>query len=154
MTSNTTPKLFVGDRAPEFTLPDQTGTEVSLRSFLGQQPVVLIFYPGDETPGCTAQLCAVRDDWSGYKQYNAVVLGINPGSAESHASFQQHHNLPIPLLVDADRSVARRYGAIRKFFKTEIIRRSVVIIDTQGIIRYIKRGLPPTSEIMNELKAL
>lgn len=154
MIRKTSTELSVGDKAPAFSLPDHEGVFMSLRSFQGQQPVVLIFYPGDETPGCTAQLCAVRDDWSQYKKYNAAVYGVNSGSAESHTNFWRHHSLKTPLLVDEDCRVAKRYGATRKFFKAEIIRRTVVVIDTNGIVRYLKRGLPPTSEIIHALKSL
>lgn len=149
-----TPELRVGDKAPAFSLPDHEGTFVSLRAFQGLQPVVLIFYPGDETPDCVKQLCAIRDDWSAFKRHRAAVFGVNAGSAESHTNFWRHHGLKTPLLVDDARRVAKRYGAIRMFFKTEIIRRSVVVIDPNGIIRYLKRGLPPTSEILEVLKKL
>ncbi len=148
------PEVRVGDKAPAFSLPDHEGTFVSLRAFQGLQPVVLIFYPGDETPDCIKQLCAIRDDWSAFKRYRAAVFGVNAGSADSHTKFWRDHSLATPLLVDEARRVAKRYGAVRMFFKTEIIRRSVVVIDTNGIIRYLKRGLPTTSEILNVLKTL
>ncbi len=147
-------ELKVGDKAPAFALPDHEGVFISLRAYQGVQPVVLIFYPGDDTPDCTKQLCAIRDDWSAFKRLKAAVFGVNGGSAESHTNFWRAHGLKTPLLVDEERRVAKRYGAIRKFFKTEIIRRTVVVIDTNGIIRYLKRGLPPTSEILEALKAL
>lgn len=140
-----------GDRAPDFTLLDHEGNTVALQSFLGRQPVVLVFYPGDETPGCTRQLCAIRDDWSEFKKYNAAVYGINQADAESHTKFWRHHGLKTPLLIDEGRKVSTRYGAIKKFFGHEIIKRSVAVIDKQGSIRYLKRGLPPVSEIINAL---
>ncbi len=140
--------------APDFTLIDHEGNKVSLKSFRGKNPVLLIFYPGDDTPGCTTQLCAIRDDWSEYKKCGVMAFGVNHADAESHTKFWRHHGLKTPLLVDADKSVSKLYGATQKLFKAEIIKRSVVLIDTDGIIRYIKRGLPPDSEILNAVKKI
>ena len=154
MIRKTSTELKIGDKAPAFSLPDHEGNFVSLRAFQGLQPVVLVFYPGDETPDCTKQLCAIRDDWSALKRHKAAVYGVNSGSAESHTNFWRHHGLKTPLLVDEESRVSKRYGAIKKFFKTEIIRRTVVVIDKNGIVRYLKRGLPPTTEIINALAAL
>lgn len=148
------PDLKVGDHAPEFTLPDHEGNIVALKNFLGRQPVVLVFYPGDETLGCVAQLCAIRDDWAEFKKYNAMVFGINHADAESHTKFWRHHGLKTPLLVDEGKKVSAQYGALKKFFGQIIIHRSVIVIDKQGIIRYLKRGLPPTSEILQALATL
>lgn len=151
MTLRTPAGPQVGNPAPDFTLLDHEGHTVALKDFLGRQPVVLVFYPGDETPGCIAQLCAIRDDWSEFKKYNAAVFGVNHADAESHAKFWRHHSLKTPLLVDDGRKVSARYGAVKKFFGHEIIHRSVVVIDKQGMIRYLKRGLPPVSDIINAL---
>jgi len=151
---NEIPELKVGDKAPLFTLLDQEGNKVALGDFRGKQPVVLIFYPGDETPGCTAQLCAVRDDWSEFKKYKAAVYGINHADANSHTKFWRHHGLKTPLLIDEGKKISAKYGALRKYFRATIIRRTVIVIDTQGVIRYLRRGLPPTSEIVQALKSL
>lgn len=140
--------LAVGQLAPEFTLPDHEGNVVSLASFRGKQPVLLVFYPGDETPGCTTQLCAIRDDWGEFERYHVAVFGINQADAVSHTKFWRHHSLKSPLLVDVGRVVSAQYGATKKYFGHEIINRSVVLIDNAGVIRYLKRGLPPDSEIL------
>lgn len=140
--------------APDFSLLDHEGNRVALKDFRGKHPVLLIFYPGDDTPGCTAQLCAIRDDWAEFQKYGVQAYGINPGDADSHTKFWRHHGLKTPLLVDEDKKVAELYGATKKFFKAEIINRTVVVIDKQGIIRYVKRGLPPDSEILAAVQAL
>jgi thioredoxin-dependent peroxiredoxin len=147
-------ELAVGAMAPQFTLPDHQGNTVSLSAFQGKQPVLLIFYPGDDTPGCTKQLCAIRDDWEKFRQHNVAVFGINHAGSESHGKFIKKYSLKNPLLIDTDKKVSTAYGATKKFFKAEIIKRSVVLIDKQGIIRYLKRGLPPDSEILEAVKSL
>lgn len=149
-----TTEPLLNQEAPDFTLLDHEGNSVSLKSFRGQHAVLLIFYPGDDTPGCTTQLCAIRDDWAEFQKYGVMVFGVNHADAVSHTKFWRHHGLKTPLLVDPDKHVSKLYGATRKFFKTEIIHRSVVLIDKQGIIRYLKRGLPPDSEILSALQSL
>lgn len=144
--------LKTGDKAPEFTLKDQDGKSVSLADYFGKSNVLLIFYPGDMTPGCTMQLCAIRDDWSKFKQKNTVVFGINHGSAENHTAFIKKHDFPFPLLVDKNKKVSTSYGALKKFFKATIIKRTVVLIGKDGKIAYIKNGMPKNSEILKEIK--
>lgn len=148
------PDLKVGDSAPDFTLPDHEGNIVSLKTFREKQPVVLVFYPADESLGCVAQLCAIRDNWSEFKKYQAAVYGINHADAESHTKFWRHHGLKTPLLVDDGKKVSTKYGALRKYWRAIIIRRTVVVIDKAGMIRYLKRGLPPASEILTALATL
>lgn len=146
--------LQLGDRAPDFSLPDHEGNVVTLSAFRGKQPVLLIFYPGDETAGCIKQLCAIRDDWAEFQKYNVAAFGVNQANAESHTKFWRHHGLKTPLLVDEGKKVSTLYGAIGKFFGHEIIKRSVVVIDKEGTIRYLKRGLPPDSEILQAVQVL
>jgi len=140
--------------APDFTLLDQEGNSISLQAFRGKNPVLLVFYPGDDTPGCTTQLCAIRDDWSEFQKYGVMAYGVNHANAESHTKFWRHHGLKTPLLIDEGKKVSALYGATRKFFNAEMIKRSVVLIDKEGIIRYLKRGLPPDSEILEAVKKL
>ncbi len=145
---------LLNTEAPEFTLLDHEGNSVSLKSFRGKNPALLVFYPGDDTLGCTKQLCAIRDDWAEFQKYNVAAYGVNHANAESHTKFWRHHGLKTPLLVDQDKKVSALYGAISKYFGHEIIKRSVVLIDKAGIIRYLKRGLPPNSEILEAIKKL
>lgn len=102
--------LEPGDTAPTFTLPDQNGTEVSLEDFRGQ-PVVLYFYPKDDTPGCTTQACHVRDRWEEFQEAGAAVLGVSPDTVESHAAFAEKHDLPHTLLADPEHEVMEAYEA-------------------------------------------
>ncbi len=145
------PSLEVGDLAPDFRLKDHTGNTVHLGDFKEKTYVILIFYPGDMTPGCTMQLCAIRDDWSKFKRPDRVIFGINHGDTESHQAFIKKYTLPFPLLIDQDKKVSALYGALRTFFKVRIIRRTVVIIDPHGKIIYLKHGMPKNSDILKHL---
>jgi peroxiredoxin Q/BCP len=143
--------LEIGKPAPNFTLKDQQGNAVSLDQFKNKKNVVLIFYPGDMTPGCTMQLCSIRDDWSKFNAKDTVVFGINHADAESHAAFIKKYAFPFPLLIDSNKKLSEHYGAIRMFFKNRIIRRTVIVIDKTGTIVYLKHGMPKTSDILKHL---
>ena len=100
----------VGDKAPAFSLEDQSGKTVKLSDFKGKT-VVLYFYPKDDTPGCTREACAFRDEHSALQKAGAVVLGVSPDSGPSHAKFAGKYKLPFPLLADTDHAVSEKYGA-------------------------------------------
>lgn len=134
--------LPAGTAAPDFTLPDQDGKPVSLAGLRGKN-VVLIFYPGDETPGCRKQLCEFRDSWQAVADKNTVVFGINPQRAESHSNFQQNQKLPFPLLVDQGQKVGALYRTAGL-----IVRRTVYLIGPDGTIRFSQRGKPAPSEVL------
>jgi peroxiredoxin Q/BCP len=102
--------LETGDKAPAFTLEDQDGNEIELSRFAGKK-VVLYFYPRDDTPGCTKEACAFRDDLKKIEKAGAVVLGISPDGVESHQKFAKKFRLPFPLLADVGHAVAEKYGA-------------------------------------------
>src|SRR5260370_1063806 len=138
--------LTVGSAAPDFTLPDAAGQYVSLSSVHGQN-VALVFYPGDNTPGCTKQLCQLRDSWERLKAKNVMVLGVNPQSAASHAGFREKHKLPFPLLVDKGQKVAELYHANGLFVK-----RTVYLIGPEGKIRFGRRGMPTPEQVLAPLK--
>lgn len=104
--------LKPGDTAPDFTLPDANGDQVSLASLLNAGPVVLYFYPADFTPGCTAQACMVRDLHGELTSAGLRVAGISPQKPQSHAKFAEKFGLPFTLLCDTDKSVAKQYGAV------------------------------------------
>ncbi len=139
--------LPIGSAAPDFSLVSDKGDSVHLADFQGKKNVVLIFYPGDQTPGCTKQLCAIRDDYSQFEKKNTVVFGVNPANRESHKRFVEKQGYQFPLLVDEGRKVATLYGA-----KGLIVKRTVVVIDTKGKIAYYKQGMPPNSEILAAIK--
>lgn len=144
------PSVAIHNQAPDFSLKDQDGKNVSLSDFKGKT-VVLIFYPGDMTPGCTMQLCAIRDDWSKFEKAGAVVFGINHGDAASHTAFAKKHSYPFPLLVDRDKKVSTLYGAIRSFLRLKLIQRTVVVIDPTGRITYYKHGMPKNADIFKAI---
>jgi peroxiredoxin Q/BCP len=123
----------VGTEAADFTLPDGEGNNWSLSEQRGRT-VVLLFYPGDETPICTKQMCSVRDRWEDYAATGAEVVGISTDSVASHKKFAEHHDLPLRLLSDADGRVANLYGA-RSLIPGKVAR-SVFVVDANGIVRY------------------
>jgi peroxiredoxin Q/BCP len=134
----------VGDLAPDFTLPDQSGTSVSLSQFRGQR-VVIYFYPKDDTPGCTKEACNFRDQWSLFEQHNIVVLGISKDGATSHGKFIAKYDLPFSLLSDAEPCpVADSYGSygLKKFMGREYMgmMRHTFVVDGDGRIEkaYLK----------------
>ena len=125
--------MKINEPAPDFSLPDGNGEQWRLSDHRGKV-VVLLFYPGDETPVCTRQLCSVRDRWEDYRATGAEVVGISSDSVESHQKFAEHHDLPLRLLSDGERKVATLYGA-RSFIPGRVAR-SVFVIDAQGTLRY------------------
>ena len=126
-------KLNLNEPAPDFTLKDGDAREWSLADQRGKV-VVLLFYPGDETPVCTRQMCSVRDRWADYQATGAEVVGISSDSVDSHRKFAQHHDLPLRLLSDGDGQVSKIYGA-RSLIPGKVAR-SVFVIDANGILRY------------------
>lgn len=135
--------LEAGAKAPLFTLKDQDGNKVALRDLKGS-PVLLYFYPKDDTPGCTTQACGIRDQWSAFTDRGVVVLGISPDSVESHAAFQDKYGLPHTLLSDPNATVMTKYGAWgeKNMYgkKTVGVIRSSVLIDADGrVVKHWKR---------------
>ena len=126
-------KPTINSPAPDFTLPDGDGNQWRLSEQRGKV-VVLLFYPGDETPICTKQMCSVRDRWEDYTATGAEVVGISSDSVESHRKFSEHHNLPLRLLSDAGANVAGLYGA-RSLIPGKVAR-SVFVIDSNGVLRH------------------
>lgn len=126
-------KLNVNAPAPDFTLKDANGDDWRLSDHRGKV-VVLLFYPGDETPICTKQMCSVRDRWDDYVATGAEVVGISSDSIESHQKFAEHHNLPLRLLSDSAGTASTLYGA-RSLIPGKVAR-SVFVIDAQGILRH------------------
>ncbi|HWF88719.1 MAG TPA: peroxiredoxin [Pyrinomonadaceae bacterium] len=123
----------VNTPAPDFTLKDGNGADWRLSDHRGKV-VVLLFYPGDETPVCTRQMCSLRDRWHDYLETGAEVVGISSDSIESHKKFAAHHELPLRLLSDSDGAVSRLYGA-RSLIPGRVAR-SVFVIDANGIVRH------------------
>lgn len=127
--------IKVGDIAPDFTLPSQNGSPVSLKDFRGQKCVVLYFYPKDDTPGCTAESCAFRDRYETFKEAGAEVIGISGDSTNSHAKFANKHQLPFTLLSDTGNQVRKLYGVPSTFGL--LPGRVTYVIDQNGIVQHI-----------------
>ena len=143
--------LEVGDEAPGFALEDESGNSVRLADFRGKSAVVLMFYPADETPGCTKQLCAARDDYDRYQQAGIEVFGVNPGSAKAHKKFVEKHGLRTPLLLDRGSNVSKAYGALFPIPLINVVNRTVVGIDRDGRVRFYERGMPSTDKILGAM---
>ena len=146
-----------GQPAPEFTLTSDTGEQVSLQGLRGK-PVVLYFYPRDDTPGCTTQACGIRDSWDEFEERGVVVLGVSPDTAESHVRFRGKYGLPFTLLADPDHEVAEQYGVWvekRNYGKTYWgIERSTFVIDADGTVAKVMRRVKPDTHADDVLAAL
>lgn len=147
--------LEIGLTAPEFTLPNQNNSQISLSSFKGTW-VLLYFYPKDNTPGCTIEACTIRDRWSEFQRSEITVLGISADSVESHHKFTENHSLPFTLLSDPEHRVIKRYDALaekllfgKKF--TGVLRISY-LIDPQGKIRKTYPKVNPSDHAGEILK--
>ena len=135
-----------GMKAPEFTLPDKDGNEVSLSQFLGKK-VVLYFYPKDNTPGCTRQACAFAGAYAGFRKLDTIVIGISRDSTASHQRFAEKHSLPFILLSDPERKAIEAYGVWQEkknYGKVSMgVVRSTFIIDENGIIEKVMPKVKP-----------
>ena len=149
--------LMPGDKAPEFSLPDQDGKTVTLKSFKGRQ-VVLYFYPKDDTPGCTKEACGFRDSLESVKQAGGVVLGVSLDDGASHQKFIAKYGLPFSLLSDVDAQVSKIYGVYKqknmygkKYWGLE---RSNFVIDSAGTLKAIFKRVKVDGHLDEVLAAL
>jgi peroxiredoxin Q/BCP len=146
-----------GKPAPDFELTGDAGQAVKLSSLRGS-PVVLYFYPRDDTPGCTAQACGIRDAYAEFRARGAVVLGVSPQGEESHRKFRTKYELPFTLLADPEHEVAERYGVWvekKNYGRTYFgIERSTFVIDADGNVARILRRVNPRTHADAVLKAL
>jgi len=152
-------ELNVGDKAPEFSLPSDSGTTVSLKSLRGKQ-VVLYFYPKDDTPGCTKEACGFRDAMKPIKKANTAVLGVSNDDEASHQKFIKKYDLPFTLLSDVDTTVSKAYGVYKeKNMYGKVywgIERSTFLIDQDGKIKAIFRKVKVdghVEEVMEKLES-
>jgi peroxiredoxin Q/BCP len=146
-----------GEPAPDFSLASDTGEAVTLSSFRGR-PVVLYFYPKDDTPGCTTQACGIRDVYPDFRDRGAVVLGVSPDDEASHVKFKEKYSLPFALLADPDHEVAEKYGVWKErnlYGKKSMgIERSTFVIDADGNISKVMRRVKPDTHAADVLAAL
>jgi peroxiredoxin Q/BCP len=147
----------VGQPAPAFKLQDQGGKWHALADYQGKW-VALYFYPKDDTPGCTTQACAFRDNIFAFNKEGAVILGISVDDVASHKAFAEKHGLPFTLLADADKAVSRRYGVLKTYMGVmEMARRDTFLIDPQGrVAKHYESVDPETNSrvVLEDIKAL
>jgi thioredoxin-dependent peroxiredoxin len=146
----------VGQAAPAFKLQDQDGKWRSLSDYQGKW-VALYFYPKDDTPGCTTQACAFRDNVFAFNKEGAVILGISVDDVESHKKFAEKHGLPFTLLADSDKAVAKEYGVLKSYGVMEVARRDTFLVDPQGRIAKHYESVDPDSNskiVLEDIKAL
>lgn len=153
-------QLSAGVEAPDFNLADHNGTMHKLSDYRGK-PVVLYFYPKDDTPGCTKEACGFRDDYDVYDKSGVVILGVSPDSPKKHTKFREKYNLPFTLLADEDHQVCDLYGTwgLKKYMGREYegVLRTTFLIDAQGRIVKIFEKVKPeghSAEILDALKTV
>ena len=146
-----------GKQAPDFELPADSGETIKLSALRGK-PVVLYFYPKDDTPGCTTQACGIRDSYGEFKKRGAVVLGVSPDDETSHVKFKEKYELPFTLLADPQHEVAEQYGTWvekKNYGKTYMgIERSTFVIDGKGNLVKVMRSVKPDTHATDVLAAL
>jgi thioredoxin-dependent peroxiredoxin len=146
-----------GEPAPDFTAATDTGERVSLSDFRGK-PVVLYFYPKDDTPGCTAQACGIRDAYGEFERAGAVVLGISPDGERSHVKFREKYGLPFTLLADPEHEIADRYGTwAEKRYRGRTywgVDRTTFVVAPDGTVAKVMRNVKPDTHADDVLAAL
>jgi peroxiredoxin Q/BCP len=149
--------ISAGQPAPIFTLLDENETERSLFDYRGK-PVVLYFYPKDDTPGCTKEACGFRDDYGAYEQAGVEILGVSPDTPKSHAKFKAKYDLPFHLLADMDKEVCRAYDVwgLKKSFGREYegVLRTTYLVDSEGNIARVFKNVKPADHSVEILEAL
>jgi thioredoxin-dependent peroxiredoxin len=150
-------KIKIGDTAPDFSLQDDNGKTVTLAQYLGK-PVVLYFYPKDDTPGCTTEACNFRDDYSAYQKAGVTILGISPDNEKSHTGFKLKYNLPYTLLSDPDHLTCLAYDSwgLKKYAGREYdgVLRNTFLIGADGKIIKIFENVKPAEHSREVLEAL
>jgi peroxiredoxin Q/BCP len=146
-----------GKPAPDFELQSDSGETVRLSGLQGR-PVVLYFYPKDDTPGCTTQACGIRDAWGDFERAGAVVLGVSPDNEKSHVKFKDKFDLPFTLLADTDHAVAEAYGVwgLKKYMGREYmgVERTTFVIGADGVVTKVFEKVKPATHADDVLAAL
>ncbi len=155
------PQPKAGEKAPDFSLPDEKNEKISLSQFKGKSPVVLYFYPKDDTPGCTVEACGFRDGFAKLKKAGAVVLGVSPDSSKSHVKFIEKFSLPFSLIADEAKSLSESYGVwVKKsMYGKEYmgVARTTFLIGKDGKVKKVYEKVKPeghADEILADLKSL
>jgi peroxiredoxin Q/BCP len=142
----------LGEPAPDFDLPAHPAGRVRLADYRGKSNVILAFYPKDDTPGCTREMCAFSADLDQFAELGTVVFGVSFDDAASHANFAAKHNISIPLLADVGGKVSAAYGAAR--LGADYADRVLFLIDKQGIVRHVHHGMPTNLTLLQALQGL
>jgi thioredoxin-dependent peroxiredoxin len=150
MTTGTEPRLLpVGANAPDFREVLATGNrKINLSDFEGKF-LIMVFYPKDQTPGCTQQLCALRDDVKLFADLNTEIIGVNPDGLESHEKFVAAQNYPFPILVDEGKKIAADYGALKA---EGGIQRTVYIVSPDGVVIFAEQGMPTDEKLADAIR--
>lgn len=145
--------LPVGKKAPDFkkVVASQSDSPISLSDYVGQF-LIMVFYPKDSTPGCTRQLCALRDDFKLFEKLNTAIVGVNHGSLKSHENFSAKQGYNFPILVDEGLKIALAYGAVKE--NGTSIQRTVYVVGPDGKIVFAQHGMPADEEIAAAIKAV
>ena len=149
-----TKQLDVGDTVPMFSLKNQDGKVFNIKDSIGKKVIVIFFYPKDESAVCTKEACSFRDSASEFVNYGALVIGINPGSVESHKKFQQDYNLPYQLLSDSNETVVAAFGVKGKLYTDRV----TYVVDKTGqiVFKYhsLTEGKKHTEEVLQYLREM
>ncbi len=141
--------IAAGNKAPNFTLPSTAG-KVSLKAEIAKGPVLLVFYPGDDTPVCTKQLCNYRDNLGAFRDLDINIIAINPQALDSHQAFAEKHNLPFPIVSDEGGKVCAEYGA-KNFLG--MAKRALVLVGRDGIVKWSDSNLPIFHQTTDDIRA-
>lgn len=154
--SNSKSQLKVGDKVPSFQLKDQDGHLFDINSVLGKQPLVIYFYPKDETSVCTKEACSFRDSYTAFSQYGAKVIGISSDGVTSHKKFAEHHRLPFTLLADTSNSVRKLFGVPKTFVipgrVTYIVDKKGVVVHTFNSMKDVEKHVTESLEALKKLQ--
>ena len=137
----------LGKQVPNVTLPATMTGSINLRTL--KKPVVIVFYPGDNTPGCTIQLCALRDNYKKFQEAGAEIVGVNPASVKSHQNFAERQNYPFPLISDPQNQLAEALNVSSSF---GFLSRTVFVLDKEGLVRFSEPGMPSPEKLLSIVK--
>lgn len=146
-------ELQIGNKIPNFTAKDSRGNNFDVQNLIGKKPLVIYFYPKDNTPGCTTQACGFRDQYEDFTDLGAEVIGISSDSEKSHGQFAEQYRLPFILLSDTDKSIRKMFGVKTDYFGL-LPGRTTYVIDKSGIITYIFDSTSAKDHISNALDAI
>jgi peroxiredoxin Q/BCP len=142
----------VGEPAPKFSLNAYPAGRISLEDFTGKKNVILAFYPKDDTPGCTKEMCAFSDDLSQFTGTDTQVLGISLDNVQSHEKFAQKYSLKQPLLADEGGKIGQAYGTVQPGGTSA--KRTLFVIDKKGVVRHVFEGMPTNADLLNVVRGL